>query len=121
MAGEEEWARRIVEKELGSFMGEHQAAVYADVLAARGEVARKLAEHARGALQHYARYEDLGRTVKRLKPAEPTPENMPAARVTNVFAGLHTTQTGPARGHVEEILGYLAGLGGGEEGADDAA
>ena len=116
-------AVQALHEKLGAFMGEHQAAVYADVAEARRKVAEELAEHARAALARYARFEDLGYHVKRLRPAEPVDENAPALRLTNVFAGLHITHSdGPARGDIEAVLSYLAGLAADAEGgAKDAA
>ena len=115
-------AVQSLHEKLGAFMAEHQAEVFADVVAARGEVAERLAEHARGALSEYARYEDLGYQVKRLRPAAPVVENSPAQRLTNSFAGLHTTRSdGPAPGDVAAILAYLVGLASEGEGGADAA
>lgn len=118
---------QAVHEEIGAFMAEHQAAVYADVVEARHKVAEQLAEHARATLSHYARFEDLGQHCKRLRPVEPVVEGLPAARLTNSFAGMvHTTQTdAPPRGHVESVLAYLTSLGDGvvadTGGVDNAA
>jgi hypothetical protein len=116
-------AVQAVHEDLGNHLARHQQDLYQDVLEARRKVAAGLAVHAREALARYGRYEDLARVVKDLRPAEPSNENAPAQRLTTVFANVvHTTQTGPARGDVEQTLSYLAGLGEAEEeGGSDAA
>ncbi len=122
---ERDVAARVVQslhEEIGAFMAEHQPAVYQDVLAARDDIGRQVAEHARAALAAYSRFEDLGRTLKQVRPAEPVPEDMPARRLTNAFAGVIGTQSvGPARGEVEAMLAYLMGLAPAEESESDVA
>ncbi len=98
-------------EELGAFMAEHQPAIFADVVGAQNKLAAEVAEHARAALGAYSRHEDLSYVVRKLRPAAPTPENLPVQRLTQVVAGIQTSRSsGPARGHVEEILSYLASL-----------
>ena len=117
-------ALQAAQTDLGTFLAQHQGALYEDVAQARAEIAAKVAESARVALADYVRYEDLFYTAKALQPPpQPVDSNAPAQRLTQAFIGIHTTRSsGPARGDVEEALRYLVSLatGPGQGGEDEA-
>ena len=109
-------------EKLGAFMAEHQPALYSDVEAARRKIAAEMAEHARATLSSYSRHENLGRVVKRLRPAAPMDENRPAQPMTSFVIGVHGAgPAGPAGGEIEGILSYLISLGAESQEGDDAA
>jgi hypothetical protein len=103
-------ALQAAREEYGEHLAAAQAELYRDVLGARDAVAREAAEAAEVTRRAYSRYEALARTVRDLTPAPPTDEYAPSQRITNSFYGLHTRQLGPARGDIEQALGYLISL-----------
>ena len=110
--------------DLGVFLQQHRAELFADVVEQRAQIARDAAEAARTALQAYGRYEDLFYTVKALQPpVVAVDNNAPAQRLTQTVIGIATTQSGPARGETEAALRHVIalGTGPGQEGEDAAA
>ncbi len=115
-----ERALQSAREEYAASFAEHQREVFDAVLEARHEIAEELARHATAALRLFGRHEDLARQVKQLRPAPVVDEGAPARPLTNAFAGVMTTQRGPDRGHIEQVLTYLVGLGADQEGEDAA-
>lgn len=105
-------ALQAAQADLGTFLAEHQGALYEDVAQARAEIGRKVAESARAAIADYVRYEDLHYVLKSLQPPPAQPDfNAPAERLTTVIAGVKTTRSGgPDRGVIENALHYLMSL-----------
>jgi hypothetical protein len=123
-------ALQAAREDLGGFLAVHQSALYQDALEARDRIGREAARAAQEAQRSYSRYEGLSRTLKGLAPppsietGPPGSGDPPVMRTTNSFIGMvHTArQAGPDRGRIEQVLGYLVSLGGGEEeGGSDAA
>jgi small-conductance mechanosensitive channel len=100
--------------DLATFTAKHRAELRADILRALRERAQRLAEHTREAAQLYGTLEDSRHDLRNLAPPPPAPdENAPAQPVSTTLLGhwtLSSTAGAPARGDVEEILGYLASL-----------
>lgn len=97
--------------DLGAFLAKHQGELYQDVVAARAQIASKVAVAAREALAGYGQWHGLGYTLKDLTPPPQPVENAPAQRLTQVIAGVQTTRSGgPDRGVIENALSYLMSL-----------
>jgi len=96
--------------DLATTTAERRAEILASIIAALRENDRALAEHAREAARHYAFREDAQYDLKDLSPPPSPDENAPAQRNSFELIGQFTTSNTPARGDVEGMLGYLAGL-----------
>ena len=101
------------QSDLARLMASHREKILAAVIDVLRDNGHELAHHAREASRRYAFHMDAHYDIKALAPPAPPNENAPAARNSFTVMGIHTTRSvGPARGHVEEMLAYLAGLEG---------
>ena len=100
------------QQDLNGYMAQHREAIYAALVEAVQRSDQELAHHAREAARRYAFREDAHYDLKALAPPPaPRDENAPAQRLSTSIIAIGTARsTGPARGEVEGILGYLAGL-----------
>jgi hypothetical protein len=111
--------------DLNEYMAQHSGEIRASVVEALRDKAHQLARHAREAAVLFGQIEDSRYDLKALAPPPAPPdENAPAQRLSTSVIAIGTARsTGPARGDVEQMLGYLAGLEARfvEPGADNAA
>ena len=107
--------------DIGALRAQHQTALYRDVVEARDEIARKMAEAARTASSAFSRYEGLARLSETLRPPEAVPEITGPQKNTNVFMGFaNMGQRVPDRGTIEQTLAHLVELGEAASSAKDA-
>jgi hypothetical protein len=136
MAEQVSRALQAAREDYGEYLAAHQSALYGDVLEARDQIGREVAQAAQEAQRSYSRYAGLRQTLKGLTPPPPSFETGPPGSddarvvrpVTNSFLGVHTTQaSGPPRGEIEAVLNHLVALAPAEapdvaeEAGDDAA
>lgn len=115
-------ALQAAQTDHGAFLAKHRGELFADVAGARSEIAAKVAESAREALAGFGRYEDIHYVLKGLQPPpQPVDSNAPPQRLTQTLIGVATTQSGPARGDVEEALRHLISLATGPGQGDENA
>jgi chromosome segregation ATPase len=96
--------------DLATTTAKHRGEIRAAVIDALRENDQALAQHAREAARRYAFREDAQYDLKELTPPTPPDENAAAQRNSFELIGQFTTSNTPARGDVEGMLGYLAGL-----------
>jgi hypothetical protein len=90
----------------------HSGALIEDLMSARAETAKRVAEQATTLLKDYGLFLDAEDIGKRFAPPAPVPdESAPAQDTTFVIHAPRATPAGPQRGDVETVLSHLSRLG----------
>jgi hypothetical protein len=108
------------QSDFARFTADHRDELRAALVEALNHKGRRLAEHARQAAVLYGQLEDGKYDLKAFTPPPPLQESGPPGSLrgrssTSVIA-INTGQSvGPARGHIEDMLAYLASFAPPEE------